>query len=33
MKSIVEGLNEFRDKCREMLDYDWISIPLVYTQV
>lgn len=33
MMSILEYLNEFRTKCSTLLNYDWISIPLVYTQV
>lgn len=30
---ILEYLNEFRSKCSALLNFDWISIPLVYTQV
>ncbi|KAK9875904.1 hypothetical protein WA026_009690 [Henosepilachna vigintioctopunctata] len=30
---ILEELNNFRSKCGTLLNYDWISIPLVYTQV
>ncbi|XP_045480521.1 bestrophin-2-like [Harmonia axyridis] len=30
---ILDALNEFREKCAKLLDYDWISVPLVYTQV
>lgn len=33
MKSIVEHLNKFRNGLGTLLDYDWISVPLVYTQV
>lgn len=33
VKTILEELNIFRSKCGGMLDYDWISVPLVYTQV
>ncbi|CAH0560100.1 unnamed protein product [Brassicogethes aeneus] len=33
MVTIIEELNLFRTKCGGMLDYDWISVPLVYTQV
>jgi ribosomal protein L36 len=33
VKTILEELNTFRSKCGAMLDYDWISVPLVYTQV
>lgn len=33
VKGILDELNSFRSKCGRLLDYDWISIPLVYTQV
>ncbi|XP_030745642.1 bestrophin-2-like isoform X2 [Sitophilus oryzae] len=33
VKSIIDHINIFRGKCGDMLAYDWISIPLVYTQV
>ncbi|XP_054268664.1 bestrophin-3-like isoform X1 [Macrosteles quadrilineatus] len=33
LKIIVEEFNEFRSKCGLLWSYDWISIPLVYTQV
>ncbi|KAJ8922643.1 hypothetical protein NQ315_007675, partial [Exocentrus adspersus] len=33
VKGILDELNAFRSKCGGMLDYDWISVPLVYTQV
>ncbi|XP_063236462.1 uncharacterized protein LOC134538846 isoform X2 [Bacillus rossius redtenbacheri] len=33
LKSLIDGLNVFRAGCGGMLNYDWISIPLVYTQV
>lgn len=33
VRSILDQINTFRSKCGEMLAYDWISIPLVYTQV
>ncbi|RZC38745.1 bestrophin-2 [Asbolus verrucosus] len=33
VKTILEELNRFRSRCGGMLDYDWISVPLVYTQV
>ncbi|XP_019865863.2 bestrophin-2 isoform X2 [Aethina tumida] len=33
MQSIIDELNSFRSKLGGMLDYDWISVPLVYTQV
>ncbi|XP_014253130.1 bestrophin-2-like isoform X2 [Cimex lectularius] len=33
LKLIMEEFNEFRSKCGLLWSYDWISIPLVYTQV
>ncbi|OBS83241.1 hypothetical protein A6R68_22778 [Neotoma lepida] len=30
---ILEELNKYRAKCSMLFHYDWISIPLVYTQV
>ncbi|XP_018565226.1 bestrophin-2 isoform X2 [Anoplophora glabripennis] len=33
MKGILDELNGFRTNCGRLLDFDWISIPLVYTQV
>ncbi|XP_026683259.1 bestrophin-2-like [Diaphorina citri] len=33
LKLIMEEFNEFRQKCGILWSYDWISIPLVYTQV
>lgn len=33
IKLMMEELNEFRSKCGLLWSYDWISIPLVYTQV
>lgn len=33
VKEVLKELNLFRTKCGSVLDYDWISIPLVYTQV
>uniref|UniRef100_A0A8D8S0K8 Bestrophin homolog n=2 Tax=Cacopsylla melanoneura TaxID=428564 RepID=A0A8D8S0K8_9HEMI len=33
LKLIMEEFNEFRSKCGILWSYDWISIPLVYTQV
>ncbi|KAL1115874.1 hypothetical protein AAG570_006163, partial [Ranatra chinensis] len=33
LKIIMEEFNEFRSKCGLLWSYDWISIPLVYTQV
>lgn len=29
----VQELNNYRTKCSLLFHYDWISIPLVYTQV
>jgi len=33
MKTLIDELNSFRGGCGKVLSYDWISIPLVYTQV
>ncbi|CAL4123145.1 unnamed protein product, partial [Meganyctiphanes norvegica] len=33
VKTIVDEINRFRSLCGGLLSYDWISIPLVYTQV
>ncbi|XP_017086357.1 bestrophin-4-like [Drosophila eugracilis] len=33
VKTIMDELNVFRGRCSFLLYYDWISIPLVYTQV
>lgn len=33
VKTIVDELNSLRGKCGGLLSFDWISIPLVYTQV
>lgn len=33
MKTLVDEISKFRAKCGELLNYDWISVPLVYTQV
>ncbi|XP_050549174.1 bestrophin-4-like [Daktulosphaira vitifoliae] len=33
MKLIMEEFNDFRSKCGLLWSYDWISIPLAYTQV
>ncbi|KAG5208698.1 bestrophin-2 isoform X1 [Ovis aries] len=32
-KLLLEELNVFRSKCGMLFHYDWISVPLVYTQV
>ena len=31
-QTIVKEINEFRSGCGGLLSYDWIPIPLVYTQ-
>ncbi|RXG68501.1 Bestrophin-2 [Armadillidium vulgare] len=33
VKTIIDAINTFRGMCGGLLSYDWISIPLVYTQV
>lgn len=33
VKSIIDELNSFRGLCGFLLYYDWVSVPLVYTQV
>ncbi|XP_033759272.1 bestrophin-2-like [Pecten maximus] len=33
LRMIIEQLADFRDKCSLCFVYDWITIPLVYTQV
>ncbi|XP_076975712.1 bestrophin-2a [Tamandua tetradactyla] len=33
LKLLLEELNMFRAKCGRLFHYDWISVPLVYTQV
>ncbi|XP_032676145.1 bestrophin-4-like isoform X2 [Odontomachus brunneus] len=33
LKIIMEEFNDFRTKCGLLWSYDWVSIPLVYTQV
>ncbi|KAK0083072.1 hypothetical protein PV326_006891 [Microctonus aethiopoides] len=33
LKIIMEEFNDFRSKCGMLWSYDWVSIPLVYTQV
>lgn len=32
-QTIIQEINKFRSGCGGLLDYDWISVPLVYTQV
>ncbi|CAG7705189.1 unnamed protein product [Allacma fusca] len=33
VKTIIDELNKFRGQCGLLISYDWISVPLVYTQV
>ncbi|XP_017864067.1 PREDICTED: bestrophin-4 [Drosophila arizonae] len=33
VKTIIDELNRFRGLCGFLLYYDWVSVPLVYTQV
>ncbi|XP_068098175.1 bestrophin-4 [Hyperolius riggenbachi] len=33
LKLLIEELNKYRAKCSMLFHYDWISVPLVYTQV
>ena len=33
VKTMIDELNKFRGQCGLLLNYDTISIPLVYTQV
>lgn len=33
MKTIIDELNDIMRKLGDLLSYDWISVPLVYTQV
>ncbi|XP_034647648.1 bestrophin-2 [Trachemys scripta elegans] len=33
LKMLMEELNQFRANCSMLFHYDWISVPLVYTQV
>ena len=33
VKTLVDEINTVRARCGSVFDYDWISIPLVYTQV
>ncbi|XP_017086359.1 bestrophin-4-like [Drosophila eugracilis] len=33
VKTIIDELNDFRGNCQVLLYYDWVSVPLVYTQV
>ncbi|XP_073975148.1 uncharacterized protein isoform X2 [Rhodnius prolixus] len=33
LKTLIDEVNKFRSGCGSLLNYDWISVPLVYTQV
>ncbi|XP_044157895.1 bestrophin-4 [Bufo gargarizans] len=33
LKLLIDELNKYRAKCSLLFHYDWISVPLVYTQV
>ena len=33
VKTILDEISKFRSGCGDLLGYDWISVPLVYTQV
>ena len=33
VSNILKDITAFRGRCGTLLDFDWISIPLVYTQV
>jgi len=33
VKSIIDEINKIKDMCFMLISYDWISVPLVYTQV
>jgi bestrophin-3 len=33
IKTLVDEINKIRSDCGSLLSYDWISVPLVYTQV
>jgi len=33
VKSIIDEMNKIKDQCFLLLSFDWISVPLVYTQV
>lgn len=33
MKTLLDELNLFREKCDSLYSYDWIEVPIVYTQV
>ena len=33
MKMLLEKVDNFRGQCGMLLNYDWVNVPLVYTQV
>ena len=33
MKMLLEKVDNFRGHCGSLLNYDWVNVPLVYTQV
>ena len=33
LNTVILYLNKFRGGCQKMLDYDWVNVPIVYTQV
>jgi len=33
VQALISQINEFRNKAGRLLHYDWVPVPLVYTQV
>jgi len=33
LEQLISHISDFRNKCAKLLHYDWIPVPLVYTQV
>ena len=33
LNTVILYINKFRNSCQNMLDYDWVNVPIVYTQV
>lgn len=33
LKTLVDRIDAFRTSCGSLLNYDWVNVPLVYTQV
>ena len=33
VQALITQINEFRSKAAKLLHYDWVPVPLVYTQV